>query len=82
MLTALGPNHEARPLGGLLRAPGSHGAEDRPIPLFLTRDRARAVFEGSYQIQTMPSTSPHSIKSITSELGKRNQKLPFLAMTP
>ena len=33
MLTALGPNHEARPLGGLLRAPGSHGAEDRPIPL-------------------------------------------------
>lgn len=82
MLTALGPNREARPLEGLLRAPCSQGAEDRPSPLFLPRDRARALFKGSYQIQTVPSASPHPTKSITSELGKRKQKLPLLAMAP
>lgn len=82
MLTALGPNHEARPLEGLLRAPGSRGAEDRPTPLLLPRNRARALFKGSYHIQTVPFASPHPTTSITSELGKRNQKLPFLAMTP
>ena len=81
MLTALGPTHEARPLEGLLRAPGSQGAEGRPTPLLLPRNRATALSKGSYQIQTVPSASPHPTTSTTSELGKRNQKLPSLAMT-
>ena len=44
MLTALGPTHEARPLEGLLRAPGSQGAEGRPTPLLLPRNRATALW--------------------------------------